>query len=512
MSRAERMLVLVALAAAFAVRLAHLGGPLDEPSWRQADTAYMALRMMDESPPDLLNPKAPYRGTNDVKAAEFPIYPAVVSYAYKAFGRESLPLARIVALLFYAGSAWLLFLSLALLFDRRVAAYAATAYAMLPLGIVYARMVHPDFCIVFFSHLFLYGLLRFVHTGRWAWWGVGVVGGTAAFLMKAPYAFYLGLVPAAWWLASRERRTWPRFVGLATVLVAPLAGALWFNEHRIAQEAPFAESLLYPMKWTHESSAGRFFGSPADRADAAAWLLVLRRLVIQVATPAGLLLAAAGLLWRPRNGAWAGWLALWALALGVALYVLLVFPMVAGPHEYYGIPLLAPVSAAAGLALARLSAWRPRAGLVAAALALLAVAGGSAYGLHRGPFLYGRPFFSHDWPRIRAGEAIAQHTQPDDLVLSMTRGRSTGWSDPRILYFANRRGWSIDLSDRRTRELIDAYRDAGARWAAVLMTPDFPPRDENFGPLAGRAHDAIPLKDPAGAPAGWLVLFDLAPP
>lgn len=502
----ERWLVWGCLLAALLFRLGHLTGPLDEPLWRQTDTAYMALRMMDEMPPDVLRPKAPYRGTNDVKAAEFPVYPALAGLAYRAAGAERLELARLITLLFFLGAVWFLGLAVAEMAGARAGWWTAVFYALMPLGIGFSRMVHPDFSIIFGAHLFFYGLLRFLNRGGWGWYVASIAGATLAFLMKAPYAFYFGLPVAAWVLARREGWTVRNFAALGFVLVIPLTAALWFNAHRIALEAPFEDSLLYPMKWTAESSANRFFGSLAQRLDGESWMLIARRLVYLIGTPAGLLLAAAGLLWPTRADGRARW-ALAALAAGTALYTLLVFPMVAGGHEYYSLPFMAPVAALGGWTLARLAA-RPRWGLALTGAALALLAWGAAVGLQRGPYLSGDGFFSVDWQRIRAGEMIREVTAPDDLVVSATLGRTTGWSDPRILYHARRRGWGIELPDL-TAEALAGYRDAGARWVALLMTPAYPPSVENYGTLGALPATVFPLQH-AGSNIAHLVLFNLA--
>lgn len=510
MKSIEQLLLWAVLGAALLVRLAHLAGPLDEPSWRQTDTTYMALRMFRESPPDLLRPKAPYRGSNDVKAAEFPLYPLAAALAYKAVGHESLPLGRAVNLFFFAVGAWALYGSLRLLLDRRAALYAAAIYAVLPLGIAYSRMIHPDFTIVCCAHVMWWGWLQFFHTRRWSWYALGVVAGALAFLMKAPYAFYFGLPVATWVLARREGWTVRNLAALALFFVLPLFAAVWFNEHRIVLERPFQESLLYPMKWTHESSAGRFFGTLAQRLDGESWALILRRFVILVATPAGVLLALLGACSRPRDGRCRGWWALQALSVGAVLYILVVFPMVASPHEYYCIPLLAPVAALAGWGLARIveRVASPAMRAVAIGGAFLALSAGSVYGLHRGPYLYGDPYFSHDWQRLAAGAAIARHTRPEDLVVSVTLGRSTGWSDPRILYVADRCGWAIEHAGL-TPAVLEDYRRAGARWVALLVTPER--QAEAPGDVLGNLPlQSEELRDPQGRVIGWMQFMPLA--
>lgn len=503
----EGVLLAVAIAAAMGVRVVHLSGPLDEPSWRQADTAYMALRMGRETPPDLLRPKAPYRGAVDVKAAEFPIYPFVVALGYKAVGGEHLLVARLITLTFFLGSVFYLFRCVDLFFDRRVAWYTVAVYLMLPLGVFYSRAVHPDFCIIFFCHAFLYHALRFYDTQRWVHYAVAVAAASSAFIMKAPYCFYFGLPLAAYVLTRWDGWKWKNFVTMGAVFAVPLVLAWWFNEHRMALEAPYEESLVYPMKWTREFTNRWFFGSLAMRLNPELWAAVARRTVFQVFTPVGSYVAVMAVAVAYRRGQWRGWLCLLALGAGVVLFGLTVFRHFSSTHDYYSLPLLAPAAIVVALFLAAVAQWGTDPavsgrGLVGVALTLIFLGAGSAYGLQRGHY------FHHDWQRIRAGEAIADMTAPDDLVVSATKGRSTGGPDPRILYLADRLGWTINL-DAMDEAALALYREHGADFVALLMTPSYPPEPEHFGVLDGYPFESRELRDDCEEPIGHLVLFNL---
>jgi hypothetical protein len=292
--------------------------------------------------------------------------------------------------------------------------------------------------------------------------------------------------------------------------VLPLAAGLWFNAFRIGMESGFEESLLYPMKWTAESLNGRFFGDLAQRLDPSAWSGLVRRSAVLVATVPGALLALVGLAagWRGRDQtSYAVLLAWWA---GAAAYLALVFPMVVSDHEYYSLPFLAPVALAAGVALAGFPGRTRVRDAVTVAVAYVLLLAGTAYGLQRGPYLRG-PYFRHDTLRIAAARVMAEQLPAGDLVLSVAAGRSTGWSDPRILYMADRRGWSIEAKGLGSEELA-LYRRGGARWAAVVMTPEFSEGRAGLGPLAAWPRTEHVLTDPAGRTIGLLAIVDLGEP
>src|SRR5437773_2375836 len=79
------------LVGAALLRLAHMGGPIDEPNaWRQADTAQYA-RAFFEDGIDLLRPSVCWLGPHRTLALEFPLPEAITALGYGAIGRESLP-------------------------------------------------------------------------------------------------------------------------------------------------------------------------------------------------------------------------------------------------------------------------------------------------------------------------------------------------------------------------------------------------------------------------------------
>ncbi|MFH0879220.1 MAG: glycosyltransferase family 39 protein, partial [Lentisphaerota bacterium] len=187
LSPLERTIIFAFIGFGLAVRLAHLTGPLDMPDWRQSTTAYMAYRMAQESPPDILHPKVVYRGSRDVRISEFPFYSFVVALVYKMMGTaESLPAARLVTLAFFLGSAFFLFRIVKLLLGHRTAWYVMAVYFCLPLALFYSRAVHYDIALIFFSHAFLFFALQFYCTGRWRYFVWSTTSATMAFLMKAP--------------------------------------------------------------------------------------------------------------------------------------------------------------------------------------------------------------------------------------------------------------------------------------------------------------------------------------
>jgi hypothetical protein len=134
-------------------------------------------------------------------------------------------------------------------------------------------------------------------------------------------------------------------------------------------------------------------------------------------------------------------------------------------HSYYQIPLLAITAFLIAVCLEKLLRIRPERGPVTAGLALLLL----TYNV----LVYSdQVYFQVDWRVQQAGQLIQMLSQPDDLVLTYLDEYNQDRTDPRLLYSAQRRGWSLNESDL-TPERLSLYAGQGGRFLAVIdATPD----------------------------------------
>lgn len=501
----EKWVIVLFLVLGIGIRLFLLTGPVDYPDWRQTENAYTAWRMYQEPVPDLWNPKVPYRGAKDVSISELPLHAAAVALVFKVLGRESLMAARVVTMATFLATAYFLFRILSLVADCRRAWYSILAFFALPLSIFYSRAHHYEFTVLMFSYGFLFFALRFFAERRVYWYIAAMFMACWAFLMKPPLCAMLWL-PLFVFIACRNRPLNLKDFGWAMGLgVLPLTLAIMLNEHRIALHASEVESVAFPMKFTHKLLNDWFFGALADRFEVERWILLGKRLVWDVLTPMGVV-AALMFPFLPINKR-TGYLFVWSLGISFGLGALLLFRMVASPHDYYSVFFLPGAAVLIGWFLAWLvevdldviPCWKS-AGRCIVVLSL--VWAGSFLAIKR------EHYFSVDWQKIKAGETIAAATSPDALVISVTKGRSTGYSDPRILYYAHRRGWAIEADQLKTEDL-EVFNEAGANMAALLLTPDYPPVSANFGVLTGMTYRVHEMIDPRGKNIGCVVLFPL---
>jgi len=490
-----------------------MSGHIDGYSaWRQAETAYMTWRLFEESPPEILHMKVPYRGNKDVHLAEFPVQPIITSYIYKLTGGENLFIARVVTLFFFLSGAYIFFQILKILAGRRFAYYAAAIYVWLPLGIGYSRAIHVDFCIIFFCVVYLYFALLFFIRGHWQYWILSCLAATVAFLMKAPYCFYLAFPLFIYVMWERKDRTLRNFLYIGSLFIVPLIAAVVFSGYRIALEANETDSLVYCMKWTPELCRHFFFGHLSQRFDSGRWYVVLRRLYYWVFTPGGIFLASLSVFLPLFRRDMKKYACLGAWCLGVMIYALLLFPIFSSSNDYYSLPLLMPTAVCLTPAMlyivgerkapsiASVNYWNFFARIVA--VYLLVIIGSIS-------ILQKTKRFDVDWQRIKCGEAIRENTDSEDLVLSVTLGRSTGWSDPRILYYAKRKGWAIEFNDL-TQQALDLYMENGMGIIALFVGAGYDFSEEANGVLnALPMHKKVQLAPVDGHELGRVLFWEI---
>jgi 4-amino-4-deoxy-L-arabinose transferase-like glycosyltransferase len=488
-NRRRLLYLLFCLALLLATRAGHLTGPVDEPhSWRQCDTAYYALDFHREGI-DLFHPAVCWMGGHRTLALEFPLPEALMALAFNLFGFH-LAVARLVTLLFFCGSAVYLFLLVRRLFGERAAWPALAVYLVLPLGQFYSRALHVDFSAVFFAHAMAWHLLRGYERRSALHNLAGVFFGILAFLVKAPYAFYFALPLAAVMLSRFNRRA---FVGFLVCLAVPASVFLLWQVHAGAVNGAAPDWDFLPGYFKFVGMGQWYFGALALRFQPVLWAIVLGRLLFDVATAAGALLllpgvaVAVGKRYAPSGGR----LFLWCWLAGLAGYLLIFFNL-NQIHDYYQIPFLAPVALLIALGMLRVRDLLARLlpGMTSVMVPLLlAVVAINAF------WTAETRYYGIDHLRVEAGRVIAANTEEGSLVIVAAEMPDTDCRDPRILYRAERCGWSVHLP-QLTPELIERLREEGAGYLALVA-----PANDDIEAVYGYTAETIPLFAPP-----WKVL------
>jgi len=156
----------------------------------------------------------------------------------------------------------------------------------------------------------------------------------------------------------------------------------------------------------------------------------------------------------------------WVWLAGVGLYVLIFFNLNL-IHDYYQIPLLAPLAFFIAVALETLFLERERPGLLAQAPFVLTVLLLVATSVRKAEGVY----YKVDWMRVSAGQRIRENTPEDALVIASPASANTWWWDGRVLYRARRLGWSVRLDNLSEVVLRRLVAEGATHLAAVTDQP-----------------------------------------
>lgn len=443
----------------FVLRVPHLFGPLDDPhSWRQCDTSFYTWSFVRDGI-DLLRPKVCWLGAQGTLIFELPLPEALAALLGKAFG-FSLVWDRLVALAFTALAAWW-FHRLARDVAGATAARLATAFYLLsPLAQFYSRAPQVDFAAQAFAQGFLWHAWRSMRGGVVAHVLGAALCGALAAMIKVPYL--LPVMPPLVLLALGAGSL-AALSGSIVACAATGAAFLAWRAHVNAVNGAVPDWTWLPGFYKEVNPWWWYVGDWHTRLKPANWFKLAHRVFIEIATPAGALLAAAGLFSRAPRRSGAPAPAVFALAwcVGALAYVAVFFPLNL-IHNYYQLPLLAPIALLAGVAVAD-ALERPGALWRWAATATCVLAVGLALVTPRRLHWY-----RVDTLREAAGAAIAQYVPERDLVVVVDH--NSEYSDPRLLTRARRSGWPLMKADL-TPELEARLMHEGASWIAWVQEP-----------------------------------------
>ncbi len=434
-----------AIALLLLLRLLHFGAAIDAPhDWRQCDTAHY-IRDFYQNGIDPLHPAVCWMGARDTLALEFPLPEAAVAVVWQVSG-ESIPVARLVFLAFFAGALFYFYKIAERLFGRPIAEWATLVYLALPLSIFYSRAVHIDFSVQLLAHAMVYYFLRAVDERSWRWMAVSGAAATLAFTIKAPYAFYFFL-PMGYYAFRQKATGWTFRAGLF-YLPALLAFYLWQQHvNTINSASPDLSYILHFRKMTQ--AAHWYFGTWQQRLSLYPWWILLQRGVLEVAGPGGIVFFLLGCLRLRQVSNWP-FLLLWIA--GLAAYVLIFFNL-NFVHNYYQIPLLAPLAVLTATGLQAFSARNPRLPYVFFGVL---VAANVAY--------TERIYYKIPADQVEIARLIRENT-PDSALVVVTYG-NMDCRDPRILFRARRRGWSVEEAALKPAVIGRLRSEQGARYWA----------------------------------------------
>jgi hypothetical protein len=207
----DLFLVLIIATLALVLRTNKLGSPVaDWHSWRQADTSAVSrnfskaetINWLYPTYDDLSSIASGKPNSKGLRMVEFPLYNAasfVLKNLWPEFSIEQA--GRFTSVLASVLSAVFIFLLCREFISRRVAIFAAIAFAVLPYNIFYGRVILPDPSMVATALGGLWFGAKFVTTQKKRFFLLSLIFGAASLLVK-PYAIFILAPIAYFWVAG----------------------------------------------------------------------------------------------------------------------------------------------------------------------------------------------------------------------------------------------------------------------------------------------------------------------
>lgn len=421
-------LFLIILAASF-VRSYRWDRPVaDWHSWRQADTAAVTRRYVQEGI-DLLHPK--YDDLSNIpsgldnpqgyRMVEFPFNNAAIAFLYQLTANfHNLPVhifSRLVAILYSLGSIIALFFIVNQLVGSRAGLISAAVYALLPFNIFYSTTMLPEVPLVFFTLTSIAFFIHFSQTKSNLSLFFFTAAASLAMLLKPIYIF-VGLALLLIFLKNQGLKGFknpPLYLSALVIVIPLLLWRQWIQQ--------FPEGIP-AASWLLNSTGIRFKGAFFR------WLFADRigRLILGYW---GLIPFGIGLLRDPNKKS--GWF-FYSWLIGIGLY-LTIFATGNVTHDYYQYFIVPIIAIFVGLGIDQLLFETPSQfnRLAVYALTLTSVAFMFAFS-----WFHVRDLFNINNPAIvAAGEWVDTNLPTDAKVIAPYMG------DTAFLYQTNRQGWPI---------------------------------------------------------------------
>jgi hypothetical protein len=433
--------------------------------YRQNDNAGLA-RNFYEGGMNIFYPQVDWRGSSPGYAeAEFQLYNFSVALLYCVFGVQEW-LGRAVNILVYLFSALLLFQFARRLMDETSALLAVLFYSFSPLVFYFTRAFQGDPLMALGSLAAVHFFWVWSEEGRPADLVISALGLTTAVLFKPPN-LYLGL-PLLYlahrqfgWRLFRKPNLWL----YAAVVIVPMI--FWYR-HAYS---------LWEVYGNTFGILGRFNKIfwwsliPLDEHWIRLVVVLLRRLIFEMATPVGLPLLLLGLIvpFRDRDRILIWWIA------GFAVYVALV-PRGHGGHDYYQLPIMFVVVICMVRGFRYLQS-RLSPPPVLAGIVVVSILACSAWYTREMLFVK-----DAHWDDVRFGERVRALTQPDDKVIFVHRRSAPPqphtlrhrtahgeflYAHPMAFNLSRRHGWSVD-EVQASPEFVETLRQRGAGYLATI--------------------------------------------
>ncbi len=476
-----RALIIAILFFSLVFRLVNINTPLenDRHNFRGTQTAFTVKSLMDKGF-SLTEFEIPTFGEPwDTVYFEYPVYQITVYLFMKVFHGVNIDFwCRLVHILFFYLSAFVLYRLVRSEVDRKAAYVVSLFYIILPYTIYWSRTALIEYTGVFFALLYCHFLLSWIRKPLWSFFLFAILSGSMAYISKSTtmfgYVFFLALyIPfVLLGLYNTEKdegfikgfiryyfEKWKYILMLGVLCLLPVVpGAAWirYADMRKRQNP-------YTVYMTSAGIRAWNFGTLHQRIDWGVWKGLSEQYFGYLfgGGTVFLLLVILSFLFGEKKYRWIIISAL--LASFGAMFTLINLYY---EHDYYQAA-ITPLTCIAGGIMFYSIIFSPKFAesdvrlcrVLAVSLCVVCIS--AVYGHN---FCYIDDLISEGNFNADAGLLIAKITEPDERILI----DGEDWS-PRILYYANRKGFMI--RDPFAGEFTEDYLDSihlGTEYTTVI--------------------------------------------
>ena len=434
-------------------RLVNITQPILEiAGWRQCYTASIA-RNFYYNGMSIFYPQVSYGGNTAgyIGGAEFNLYPFTVALLYKLFGvHESL--GRLVSIIAFCGSAFFLYKLTRKYAGTTSGLIALLFYTFNPYIFFYSRAFQPESAMLFFSVAMLYFFSEWIDREGWWRFVLMTLCATLAFLTKLP-TICLGL-PLLYLCLQKYKlyflTQWKLWF-FATISI--LLTFLWYNHSNYIKtiDGSISNNTLSFRYYVFEYSI--YLALKLSFYKKVFFSEVFEKDLIY----AGGVLFIIGIIFTLKKKEFR-YIHYWLLA--ILIYFFLAAKEVVW-HTYYTIPIIVPASVFIGYAISNslklLTAYKVTGikKIILQAFFIVMVVLLPLISYHKITGRYKAKRLEKDYPVQIAGKIVDETARENDLVIGCI------WGGPELLYYCNRRGWTMD-SNICSVERIESLRREGA--------------------------------------------------
>ncbi len=439
--------------AGFLTRLINITQPiLEVAGWRQCFTASIA-RNFYYNRMNIFYPQVLASGNTDgyIGGTEFNIYPFVVAILYKLFGLHE-SLGRLVSIIAFCGGAFFLYKLTRRYAGSRTGLITLLFYTFNPYIFFYSRSFQPESTMLFFSITMLYFFSEWIDKERWWQFALMTFCATFAFLTKIP-TICLGLPLLYLCLKKYQLNFLTQWKLWLFAILSLTITLLWYKHANYLKSIDGLSvnslSFSYYMKYSV------YFLTSLPFYEKVFYAEVFEKDLIYV----GGVFFVLGIIFTIRKKEFR-YIHYWLLA--IIIYFFLAAKEVEW-HTYYTMPIIVPASIFVGYAISnslKLITENNITGIKKVVLRLLFIIMVVALPLisyHKIAGRYKTKRLEKDYPVQIAGKIVDKTARENDLVIGCI------WGGPELLYYCNRRGWTMD-SNSCSIDRIKTLRQEGAAY------------------------------------------------